>query len=217
MSTIETEAAILESILPKLRAEGYDVFRNPPQKLLPDFMADYRPDAIAIGRGKKLAIEIVGARPLSPAKLSKLQERFAPESGWELRLVYAGSQPATQSIESMPDTSIERSLATVGQLNDAGLTQPALLIAWASFEALGRRLLPNHFKRPQTPGRLVEILAQEGHLMPDEADAARQLIASRNRLTHGDLDVQIDKAQIKHFASILGTLLSLAKEDGANC
>lgn len=213
MSTIETETAILESILSRLRAEGYDVFRKPPPHVLPEFMADYRPDAIAIGRGKKLAIEIVGDQSPSAARLRKLQERFAPDSGWELQVVYARSQPAIKSIETVPETSIERSLTTVRELNEAGLTQPALLIAWASFEALGRRLLPEHFERPQTPGRLVEILAREGHLTPDEADAVRQLIASRNLLIHGDLDVQIDKAQIEHFATILGTILVLAKED----
>jgi uncharacterized protein YutE (UPF0331/DUF86 family) len=216
VSTIETETAILESILSRLRADGYDVFRKPPPHVLPEFMADYRPDAIAIGRGKKLAIEIVGDQSRSPAMLSKLQERFTPDSGWELQVVYARSQPSIQSMETVPETSIERSLATVGQLNEAGLTQPALLIAWASFEALGRRLLPDHFERPQTPGRLVEILAREGHLTPDEADAVRQLIATRNRLIHGDLDVQIDKAQVEHFTSMLAALLTIAKEDGAN-
>lgn len=216
MTTIETETAILESVLSRLRAEGYDVFRQPPPHVLPEFMADYRPDAIAIGRGKKLAIELVGDQSRSSAELGDLQKRFTPDSGWELQVVYARSQPGTQSIETVADVSIERSLATVGQLCDAGLTQPALLIAWASFEALGRRLLPGQFERPQTPGRLVEVLATEGLLTPDEADAVRQLIASRNRLIHGDLDVRIDQAPIERFLAILRTLLAIAKEEAAD-
>jgi uncharacterized protein YutE (UPF0331/DUF86 family) len=179
-------------------------------------MAGYRRDAIAIGHGKKIAIEIVGGQPLSPAKRKSLQQRFRPESGWELQIVYARSDPAAQAIDKVSEASIERTLATIGQLTEAGLTQPALLIAWASFEALGRRLLPARFDRPQTPGRLVEILAREGHLTPDEADAVRHLAASRNRLIHGDLDVRIDKAEIERFIVILRTLLSLAKDEASN-
>lgn len=216
MSATETEAAILEAVLPRLKAEGYDVFRNPPRHLLPEFMSGYRPDAIAIGNGKKIAIEIVGSQSPSAAKREKLQERFTPDSGWELKIVLAQSVPSTQAIESVSDTSIERSLETVSQLTEAGLTQPALLIAWASFEALGRRLLPASFVRPQTPGRLVDVLAGDGELTPGEADIVRQLIASRNRLIHGDLDMRIDKADIAQFVTILRTLLSLAKEDAAS-
>lgn len=216
MSTTETEIAILEGVLPRLKAEGYDVFRDPPRFLLPEFMSGYRPDAIAIGHGKKIAIEIVGEQSLSSAKRNELQERFAPDSGWELQIVHARSDPASQAIEQVSDTSIERSLATVNELTEAGLTQPALLTAWASFEALGRRLLPASFDRPQTPGRLVEILAREGQLTPGEADDVRQLIALRNRLSHGDLDVRIEKLDIERFVAILRTLLSLAKEDAAS-
>lgn len=207
MTGIETEEAVLEAVLPRLKAEGFDVFRDPPANLLPEFMSGYRPDAIAIGQGKKIAIEVVGSRA-SAARVAALHERFAPGRGWELRVVHAGPQAGTQAIEIVPESSIERSLAMVGQLTDAGLTQAAVLIGWATFEAIGRRLSPEKFKRPQTPGRLVEVLASEGLLTPDEADSVRGLVETRNRLIHGDLEVEVSKNAVKDFTRILRTLLS---------
>ncbi len=112
-------------------------------------------------------------------------------------------------------SAIGESLTTVDRLNEAGLTPAALLIGWATFEALGRRLSPTRFKRPQTPARLVEVLASEGQLMPSEADSARQLITARNRLIHGDLEVEVTKEDIARLPAILRTLLSLAEREEA--
>ncbi len=59
MSTIEAEDQLLDVALAKLQEEGYDIYRRPPPHMLPAFMAGYRPDAIAIGPHKKIAIDII--------------------------------------------------------------------------------------------------------------------------------------------------------------
>jgi hypothetical protein len=43
-----SEATLLESVLPDLEAEGFEVFANPSPPLLPPFMRDHSPDAIAL-------------------------------------------------------------------------------------------------------------------------------------------------------------------------
>lgn len=90
-----------------------------------------------------------------------------------------------------------------------GLLAPALLMSWATLEALGRTLLPERLVRPQTPGRLVEVLATDGYVTPSEADRLRELARVRNRLIHGGLQVKIASKDIKAFRGILKGLLDL--------
>ncbi|HJQ59215.1 MAG TPA: hypothetical protein VJ890_20075, partial [Vineibacter sp.] len=52
MNSIAQEAQVLESIVPKLEADGYSVYLHPSPDLLPPFMKNYVPDAIALGRPK---------------------------------------------------------------------------------------------------------------------------------------------------------------------
>lgn len=81
-----------------------------------------------------------------------------------------------------------------------------MLIAWATFEAVGRKVMPKEFERPQSPGRLVQVLAQEGHITPDEGDALRQLVDMRNRFIHGELTVAISRPQVESFVKTLSSL-----------
>jgi uncharacterized protein YutE (UPF0331/DUF86 family) len=86
---------------------------------------------------------------------------------------------------------------------------PSLLLAWATFEALARAVVSGEFQRPQTPGRLVQVLAQGGYLTPTEADKLRRLAEKRNKLIHGDLQVRVSKAEVKRFARVLDTMLEM--------
>ena len=79
-------------------------------------------------------------------------------------------------------------------------------MAWATFEATGRAILPGRLQRPQTPGRLIEVLATEGHITPTEADHLRRLAESRNHLIHGDLEMSVPEADLQHFIGVLKTL-----------
>ena len=81
-----TEFDILESILPRFKAEGFEVFVHPSPSILPPFMHAYRPDAIALSRDKKIAIEVVRQSANSETKIKDLQDLIAQHSDWELRV-----------------------------------------------------------------------------------------------------------------------------------
>ena len=94
--------------------------------------------------------------------------------------------------EFLTDTSERRAL--VERLLEQGFVGAAFLLGWASFEAAGRALMVEEFRKPQTPGRLVELLAGAGYLTPTEADRLRQkcqhhdhIRACRNRGARHDL------------------------------
>ena len=62
---------------------------------------------------------------------------------------------------------------------------------WPVLEAATRILAPAETRRAQSPGRVVELLAAEGHVVPNDADLLRQSAALRNRLIHGELDTEV--------------------------
>jgi hypothetical protein len=167
MSIFESsEAEVIESLLPRYRAEGFDVYVNPSPSILPPFMQAYRPDAVALRKDRKIAIEVVGSTARSEEKIRTLQSLFANQKDWELRVFYASPVASNKLLEVASIPSINESIQRVIDLKETGHLLPALVMAWATFEAVGRALLPEQFRRPQTPARLVEVLGSEGYITP---------------------------------------------------
>ena len=206
MNTIDLEREILAQIVPQLEAEGYTVYLDPPRQLLPTFMAGYTPDAIALRSDKNLAIEIIVDGESTSARDRRLKERFENAKDWDLRVLYARPSSARSPLPIMDDGAIDSSIASAESLISVKQFNAALLVAWATFEALGRALSPKEFARPQTPLRLIEILAADGSLTPTEADLLRRLAATRNRFIHGSLDMTADLTELQKFIDILRTL-----------
>jgi uncharacterized protein YutE (UPF0331/DUF86 family) len=201
-----SEATLLESILPDLESEGFEVFANPSAPILPAFMRDHSPDAIALRKDKKLAIEVLREGAPSNRRLDKLRELFSEHKDWELRVYWVSPSSVSKVIEGASRDVIEQSIKAVEELTAVGRTKPALLMAWATFEAIGRAILPDRLQRPQTPGRLIEVLAAEGQITPTEADHLRRLAESRNHLIHGGLETSVSEADLQRFVDVLKTL-----------
>ncbi|MSO77040.1 MAG: hypothetical protein EXQ87_09040 [Alphaproteobacteria bacterium] len=203
------EIAVLENIVPELEAEGFDVYTRPSPHLLPAFMHGHSPDAIALRPDKKLAIEVLREGPQAKQRFDMAQKLLSGHDEWELRVYWISSSTIPKMIEAAPRRAIEETIETVQELARDGRAAPALLMAWATLEALGRGLLPGEFANPQTPRRLVEVLASQGYIAPSDADRLRPLAETRNRLIHGGLQKTVRTAELKSFITILKTLLSL--------
>jgi uncharacterized protein YutE (UPF0331/DUF86 family) len=208
MSIAETASRILDSLIPRLQAEGYDVYVRPARYLLPPFMGNYTPDAIALGSPKNLAIEIAVKDPSSTLRLGSVRERFETAKDWELRVYYAPTADEQIDVDVVSREAIERSLGEVERLVADGRLRPGLLMVWSIFEAIGRILAPTELSRPQTPMRLVEVLAADGHVTPSQADLLRRLAPIRNHAAHGDLDVAVGIADLNQAVAILKSLAS---------
>lgn len=210
------EAAVLESIVPELEAEGFEVITRPTRRRLPPFLQSYSPDAIARREDKNLAIEVLRKGVPSEKNLERLRQLLAGHRDWELRVYWVSPSKTPEPIEPAAAKDIVKSIEVIEQLAGESLLAPALLMAWATFEGLGRALLPDRFPRPQTPGRLVEVLAGEGYVTPNEADRLRQLAKVRNQLIHGGLKARVGSKDIESFAAVLRTLLGLLQTERAS-
>lgn len=209
MSSETQEAAVLETIVPQLEAEGFVVITHPSAHRLPAFMQSYFPDAIALRKDRNLAIEVVRKGSSSDKKLHRLRELLSGHPDWELRVYWVNPSSTPEPIDTTSPKDIERGIKTVEQLVSESLVAPALLMAWATLEALGRMLVPEKIAKPQTPGRLVEVLASDGYITPSDADRLRQLGVLRNKLIHGGLQEKVSSRDVKGFVSILKSLAQL--------
>ena len=157
MTIPEQEAQLLEDIASNLRAEGYDVYIQPRQDILPSFLSGVTLDAVAIGKLKNLAIALMVPGSTREGKLDELRNRLKGVKDWDTRVFLIRPGADTKAIALTSGPAIRASLATVKRLHSEGLGPPALLMAWATFEGLARNQSPGVFARPQTPGRIVEL------------------------------------------------------------
>jgi len=197
-------------LVPQLEAEGYQVYSHPKRSLLPTFIENYIPDAIAFGPEKNLVIEIKG-RPDTPGtkQLARIAEMFKDQEKWEFRVIYASSFDQQSKPGILKPNIISNVLAEIQTLAKSSHFKAALLFGWATIEAIGRALLEKQFETPQTPTRLLQVLASEGYVTPSEADRLRVLAEMRNRLAHGSIDLEITKEDIEFFCGILESLASM--------
>lgn len=207
MSADVSQAAIIEGLLPRLKAEGYDVFVHPGAPLVPRFLGSYQPDVIALREDRNLAIEVTSFSPKADVRLRDIAALFRGQDNWEFRIIWAGPGQQPENPPKQPMSEIASKLAEIDRLAEGGHTDAAFLLSWAVLEALGRTLFEEKLRRPQTPGRLVEVLATEGVLSPSEADIVRSLIPRRNQLVHGGLDAGVSGEDARSLQTILHTII----------
>jgi uncharacterized protein YutE (UPF0331/DUF86 family) len=200
------EGNFMQNLIPELRAQGYEVYLQPTAPVVPEFLAHLRPDAIAIGKGQKIIIELVTSDNSRQRKTEALANLVKQYPEWELRVLVVTPAKRTDDLRIQTTEEIQTFLKEVRDLETSGHTIGALLLAWGTFEAISRRLMSTDFAKPQSPGRLVQFMAQDGYITPSEADRLRALAQKRNAMIHGNLDVRADTAEVTAFRQILERL-----------
>jgi len=206
----ELERSVLDSMVPRLEADGYRVVIHPKRDTLPTFLQEYQPDMVAYKDKKNLAFEIKARVSAAEQKEHRLRERFAGHPDWELRFIYAPPVNSDADIPVVSKQTVSEHLDRLEASVDAmGLTG-ALLTGWAVFEAAARALLPSSLTRPQPPVRLIEMLASGGYVTPDEADMLRRLSRTRNEVAHGRLYIMPARDDVARLIAVTRSILEPA-------
>ncbi|MCP3056532.1 hypothetical protein [Aurantimonas marianensis] len=215
MSSIATEREILDSLSENLRAQGYDVYRQPSASTLPGFMKGYIPDAVAYRDDRNLAIEIVDNQQNRTQKLKTISELFQSDPKWDLRIVYTNSVSVPDPVITESTMTLRSTIEQIDELLADGQVAMANVVGFACLEAIARKLSTTNISRPQRPISVIEALTSQGYLQQDEADDLRRLAAARNTYVHGGLGLVIDPTDVSKLAEILKRLIEEAATEPA--
>jgi hypothetical protein len=200
----QVEADLLTLAAEQFKDEGYTVVREPSANALPTALRALHPDAIAIGKHPNIVIEVVREGAQNTERVIRLKRATEEAGDWSLHLILDRGE-RKHGLDQVSVQTISRALATARRLVDVD-TRAALLLGWASFEALVRAMEPSRFAKPQTPGRIVEALASDGVITPSEASKLRSLANTRNAVVHGSLRTQPSEADLEDFFRVLSRL-----------
>lgn len=208
------EADILRVLRSRYERRGYTFVSRPTLDLLPDFLKNYRPDAIAIAGDERIIIELKSSQnPSSDKRLAQLAKQVAAYPNWKLEVFYAGN--FTRPVYDKPDiNSLQQLINEVEALLSAGFTRPALIMAWAAIEAAARALgsEAQHRSGPRIPSEVIEWLAREGHIDAPTGRILRNMIKTRNAIVHGDLKAPLQGHELLILTTALRTLLEQASQ-----
>ncbi len=82
-------------------ARGLTFYLNPPRKVVPDFLGNYQPDAIARGSEGGVVIGVMRRKSHEgETQLAEISRRISRQKGWEFRVIYLSpSADGTSPIE----------------------------------------------------------------------------------------------------------------------
>jgi uncharacterized protein YutE (UPF0331/DUF86 family) len=191
----------LELLRPRYEAQGYLFIEYPSGDALPEVLKGFRPDAIAIGQQKNIAIEIKLRRGHSAAdQLQALSERLRQHPNWEFQVIY-GDEIDPQDELSLATTrpEIEKQIDEAEALSGASHHRAALVLVWAALEAIARTTAAGETigVGGRTPRQVVEILERMGRLTFEEANQLRSALLLRNAVVHGDYQRDIGRADVE--------------------
>ncbi|KNX41137.1 hypothetical protein ROTO_23470 [Roseovarius tolerans] len=206
----EIERLALEQLRPKLEQDGYIVVEDPSRQMMPPKFRGYVPDFIAQKGDDYIAFEIKAKRNESiHKKLEELKRSIEEQPNWSFKIIYADEIMKDEGPVKQGTHSIYEALCQVKAITEHNNPQAALLLAWATFEAAARHLHPKIFAKPQTPGRIVTVLAERGLIDYETASKLRTLISKRNSIVHGELSIQVTKEDVEAVTSAVGYLVAI--------
>ncbi|MGA3004347.1 MAG: hypothetical protein ABSE20_21755 [Acetobacteraceae bacterium] len=208
------EMGVLRNLRGTYEGRGMRFYINPPPDVVPGFLREYRPDAIAIGPdGKGIVFEVKSYRtPTTQGQMDELKRRVSSQDGWQLEIIYTNPATDETNVITKPTAEqIESRLDEVEKLEQAGYHEPAFLIAWTVLESLARLAMP-----PGSTAQVISLgaiqvvqrLAELGYLENEEASGLRALARVRNAVVHGDFSVRVSASQVKTFLERLKALRS---------
>jgi uncharacterized protein YutE (UPF0331/DUF86 family) len=210
ISSESREHAILERLRDQYEHQGYSFYTHPSRELLPTFLGQYRPDAVALKGDEGIIIEIKGRANKTELRLSEITRLFAGQTKWRFSIVNVDDFPGEELIRLYSPDRIEKALQEAQQLSQTGHTRAAFVLAWAAWEAAGRILLAPDTEpgvSPLSPTQMTQMLTQDSFL--DEASARRlwNLARIRSAVVHGDLDKEVDQEAVTFLIAIARHLL----------
>lgn len=207
------ESKFLRNMQQVSEARGLRFYLNPPREIVPDFLGDFQPDAIALGPDGGIIFEVKNQRnPASERQFAAIARRISAQKGWELRMIYLNPpMDETPPIAKPTPEQLQDTFREIEALAKGGHSAAALVTAWAALESLARLASSyNEVERPTSlsPMQAVQRLAEEGYLEHEAANRLREMVKLRHAVVHGDLSVNVSTGQVESLLKELRAIAS---------
>ena len=204
----ERERQQLASIASEYQRQGYEVKLQPAPADLPDFLIDFKPDLIAIGKGETVVIEVKSRDELKDEQsIASLEAAIRDRPGWRFELVIDGK--AGDFRETLDAAQIRASAEEAEGLQRHGHLAAALLLLWSATEG-ALRLLANRENielESLAPGYVLKRLYTLGLLGREQYRTLDETMRLRNHAAHG-FQVSVIPQNLAATAAVLRELLS---------
>ena len=204
----QIERVVSQDLIRKYAGRGYKVVDDPRVAPLPPEAGSYVPDLVLERDGRYLAIEIKGRRvPALVRALDGIKDRIERDERWSFEVVFLDELETQPHLPIESQAAIDATLGETRALAEDNRYRPAFLLLWPALEAVARTVESQSLALPQSPVRIITVLAEQGHIDPDEASTLRRLAMKRNALVHGDLSVDITLADFEAALRVIEKIL----------
>jgi hypothetical protein len=219
------ESNVLRNLQQVSEARGLKFYVNPPREIVPEFLGDFQPDAMALGPDGGIIIEVKNRRnPASEKQLAAIARRVSGQKGWEFRAIYLNPpMDETPPIAKPTPEQLQTTFGEIEALTKGGHPAAALVTAWAALESLARLASANgEARRPGdfSPIQAIQMLAEDGYIEHETADRLREMAKLRNAVVHGDfsVDVPVEQSEglLKELRVIASNIMGVGSEQDAS-
>lgn len=218
------ESNALRDLQQVSEAHGLKFYIKPPREILPAFLGDFQPDAIALGPEGGLIIEVkLRGSPASEKQLATIAKKVSDQKGWEFRAIYLNSpMDEAPPIATPTPVQVQAALEEIEALMKSGHLAAAFVTAWAALESLARLASANGGVGGQkgfSSIQAIQTLAEAGYLENEAATQLRDMAKLRNAVVHGDLSIDVPAEQVEgllnQLREIAANIMSVASEQNA--
>ena len=215
---LQWEGKLLDSYRLHYEGQGLRFIVQPQAGDLPDFLKEYRPDAVAISGegGVVLEVKQIGGEPTNK-QLQHMVAEIAKHKGWRLDLLLADRSFSDQGylLPSREEVRLELEKLRNDSLAVDSIGSPAvhLLFGWSLFEAAARRILVDAdvelSRNVMNPKELIEHLIIEDFVSDMDGETAVKLMRQRNLVAHGFLKQPITVSETNKLFDLIEKILNI--------
>ncbi len=184
----------LRQVADTYEKQGYHVTIRPGPDDLPPFARDFNIEILAKRgtEGVLVAAKRDRDEVAADSNLTRYAEITRSHEGWRFDFAILGaSEPSTREIDGareFTEQDIERSFVESAGMSELNFFRPAVITAWAGFEAAMRLRLRAAGERTgwgTSPRTMLNELYSNGIVTADEFRKLETLFRVRNQIAHG--------------------------------
>ena len=203
----------IKEIAKDYKKKGYQVFIEPNNNMVPQFLFNFKPDLIALSEDDNVVIEVKSSDSQTNfTKLEELANIVNSKEKWRFELVFTNPRnkfKIDNELNVIDSLKIEQRITECKSLLSNGNIESAFLLGWATLEATIRTKLKTidvknvDLKKPTL--HLLKNLFSFGIFNQTQLRKLELLNQYRNTLIHG-FDINVDKESVENLIETIELL-----------